>query len=203
MKKFISLAVISLFLFAGCADIPLEEPETPDVEEPTLTTQEIIEGKSQEALSAMKEQNMINLSLLIHPEKGVRFSPYGYVDTETNLTFTAAEINVIQVDSKTYNFGPYDGTGLPIEKGFMEYFEEFVYNKDYVNAPQTSYNIIIGTGNSLINIDEVYPGSHFTEHYFPGTEEFAEMDWDSLRLVFEEFEGDWYLVGIIHDTWTI
>jgi hypothetical protein len=29
------------------------------------------------------------------------------------------------------------------------------------------------------------------------------MDWRSLRLVFEEQGGSWYLVGIVHDQWTI
>jgi hypothetical protein len=29
------------------------------------------------------------------------------------------------------------------------------------------------------------------------------MDWQSLRLVFEETAGNWYLVGIVHDQWTI
>jgi hypothetical protein len=29
------------------------------------------------------------------------------------------------------------------------------------------------------------------------------LGWQSLRLVFEEFEGNWKLVGIIHNQWTI
>jgi (p)ppGpp synthase/HD superfamily hydrolase len=29
------------------------------------------------------------------------------------------------------------------------------------------------------------------------------MDWRSLRLVFEKKNDIWYLVGIIHDQWTI
>jgi hypothetical protein len=29
------------------------------------------------------------------------------------------------------------------------------------------------------------------------------MDWESLRLVFQEEGGVWYLVGVIHDEWTI
>jgi hypothetical protein len=29
------------------------------------------------------------------------------------------------------------------------------------------------------------------------------MDWRSLRLVFMQDGGTWYLAGIIHDQWTI
>jgi hypothetical protein len=33
--------------------------------------------------------------------------------------------------------------------------------------------------------------------------EYEGMDWRSLRLVFEKKNDIWYLVGIIHDQWTI
>jgi hypothetical protein len=29
------------------------------------------------------------------------------------------------------------------------------------------------------------------------------MDWESLRLVFVQEDGAWWLVGIVHDEWTI
>jgi len=29
------------------------------------------------------------------------------------------------------------------------------------------------------------------------------MDWRSLKLVFKEKDGNWYLVGVVHDEWTI
>jgi len=28
------------------------------------------------------------------------------------------------------------------------------------------------------------------------------MDWKSLRLVFEQYDGSWKLVGIINNEWT-
>jgi len=40
--------------------------------------------------------------------------------------------------------------------------------------------------------------------YFPSfNPDYAGMDWKSLRLVFEQYEGRWYLVGIINNQWTI
>jgi hypothetical protein len=42
------------------------------------------------------------------------------------------------------------------------------------------------------------------EYYFPGFEaQYEGMDWKSLRLVFEQHQGSWKLVGIIHNEWTI
>ena len=42
------------------------------------------------------------------------------------------------------------------------------------------------------------------EYHFPGIDpKFEGMDWRSLRLVFEQKNCTWYLVGIIHAQWTI
>jgi hypothetical protein len=41
------------------------------------------------------------------------------------------------------------------------------------------------------------------EYYFPGFDpQYGGMDWRSLRLVFSDHGGTWYLAGIIHDEWT-
>jgi (p)ppGpp synthase/HD superfamily hydrolase len=42
------------------------------------------------------------------------------------------------------------------------------------------------------------------EYHFSGFDpKYEGMDWRSLRLVFEEKDNIWHLVGIIHDQWTI
>jgi hypothetical protein len=65
-------------------------------------------------------------------------------------------------------------------------------------------NIVIGKGNTLENIHEVYPDGVFVEFHFTGfNEQYDGMDWKSLRLVFEQDGGSWRLVGIVHDQWTI
>jgi hypothetical protein len=51
---------------------------------------------------------------------------------------------------------------------------------------------------------EVYPDATVVEFHFPGFEEKYEgMDWKSLRVVVEKLDNKWYVVGIIHDQWTI
>lgn len=42
------------------------------------------------------------------------------------------------------------------------------------------------------------------EYYLPGENpDYGGLDWQSLRLVFQHKEGAWYLVGVIHDEWTV
>ena len=51
---------------------------------------------------------------------------------------------------------------------------------------------------------EYYQSAVVVEFYFPGFDpQYAGMDWRSLRLVFMQQGSDWFLVGIIHDQWTI
>lgn len=165
---------------------------------------DIIEERSRDVLTALKNKDMVKLSQAVHPDRGVRFSPYGHVDTKADLVFTANQIKNIASDTKVYTWGSYDGSGEPIQLTFMDYYNKFVYDEDFLAAKETGYNKILGIGNTLINSSEVYPQSIIVEYHFPGFDpQYEGMDWRSLRLVFEKMDTTWYLVGIIHDQWTI
>lgn len=164
----------------------------------------IIESRSREVIRAIKNKDMSKLSSYTHPDKGVRFSPYGYVDTEKDRVYTAAQLAGLVSDGTKYIWGAYDGSGEPIELTFEEYYDKFVYDKDFAAAEEVGYNRIIGRGNTLNNIFEVYPKAIVVEYHFSGFDpQYSGMDWRSLRLVFEEKGGAWYLIGIVHDQWTI
>lgn len=155
-------------------------------------------------IQLLETQDMTTLATYIHPTKGVRFSPYGYVDAINDLVFTAAQISTLLQDPQNYTWGSYDGSGDPITKTFANYYDEFVYDEDFANPHMIGNNVVIGTGNSLINIAQEYPNGQFIEFHFTGFDpQYSGIDWVSLRLVFEDVSGTLYLVGIIHDQWTI
>jgi len=157
-----------------------------------------------EILEVIKEEDLQGLAEYFHPEMGVRFSPYGYIDTVHHVHFSREEFIKQLEEGDSLLWGMYDGTGTDIYMSVDGYFDKFVYEVDFLNAEEFSVNEILGTGNSLINIDQVYPGADFTESYFSGFEEkYGGMDWRSLRLVFKADEEQLYLVGIVHDQWTI
>lgn len=163
----------------------------------------IIEERSINVLTAIKNYDTEKLADAIHPDKGVRFSPYGYVDIDSDLVFTAGEVKNLADDSKTYLWGHYDGSGEPIELNFQDYYRKFIYDADFINAEQVGYNKVLGHGNSLNNSFEVYKDSIIVEYHFSGFDpRYEGMDWRSLRLVFEKKDNLWYIVGIIHDQWT-
>lgn len=166
--------------------------------------EEIISKTASEVINAIRDEDFETLSGIVHPEKGVRFSPYGHVDVQNDLVFTPLKVKDLANDSTVYNWGVYDGSGQPIELSFKDYYNRFVYDKDFANARVISFNQIIGRGNIINNIFDVYPGCITVEYHFPGFDpKYEGMDWRSLILVFERKNDAWYLVGVIHSEWTI
>ena len=164
----------------------------------------IIKDTAEVVIKAISEKDMATLAEFVHPEKGVRFTPYTYVSPERDIVFNKNQIENFFQDENTYLWGFYDGIGDEINLTPTEYFDEFVYTSDFINAEEVGYNTVLSFGNALENQFEVYENPIIVEYYFPGfNPEYAGMDWQSLRLVFEEYEGKWYLTGIIHNQWTI
>jgi hypothetical protein len=142
------------------------------------------------------------LAELVDPNTGVRFSPYSFVQRK-DLTFTPEQLQSLLDDPEVYNWGNFDGSGEPIQMTFAEYFDRFVYSKDFAGAEQIGINQRLGAGNTLDNSPEFYPEAVVVEYHIPGENpEYGGMDWQSLRLVFQQIDGEWQLAGIIHDEWT-
>ncbi|MDQ3707409.1 MAG: hypothetical protein M3437_19725 [Chloroflexota bacterium] len=161
-------------------------------------------GRESEAIEALKNKDMQKLSDLVHPDKGVGFAPYQYID-ETNLTLTREELAGALTDDTVRHWGAFDGTGDPMDMTFAEYYDRFIYNHDFSTAPNISYNQFKGHGNSINNMFVVYPQAIGVEYHFPGFDpQYEGMDWNALYLVFEKHtDGNWYLVHITHGQWTI
>jgi len=162
-----------------------------------------LRGTAELVINALAEEDMEMVANFVHPERGVRFSPYAFI-REEHQVFMPGDLTVLEDSEEVYTWGNYDGTGEPIALEFEEYYEEFVYSADFADPEQMAVNERLGQGNTINNIDEFYPEASFVEYHFSGfEEEFEGMDWESLRLVFVEEDGAWWLVGIVHDEWTI
>jgi hypothetical protein len=164
----------------------------------------MIAERSEAVITALKEKDMKKLATYVHPELGVRFSPYTFVDKKTNLVFKASQIPNLLTDTTVHNWGSYDGSGDPINLKFADYYTKFIYNHDFAKPEKLSYNDPIGKGNTINNTRTVYPLAVIVEYHFSGFDKkFEGMDWASLKLVFENSNNEWYLVGIVHDQWTV
>lgn len=152
---------------------------------------------------ALKEDDLATLSNYIHPVKGLLFSPYAHIDTATAKVFPAASLPAF-TDPTVYNWGSYDGSGDPIDLTFQQYYDKFVYDKDFLEAETVGVDEIKGLGNTIVNIEDVFPNSFVMDYYFSGFDpQYGGMDWESLILVLEELNGAWYVSAIVHSQWTI
>ncbi len=156
-------------------------------------------------MELLKKQDLRELSQLVHPVKGVRFSPYAFLSPQTNVSFSVETLPAALSDTRRRTWGTYDGSGAPIRLTFAEYYKRFIYDRDFAAASHISYNEEpTAKGNTHDNSFDEYPNAIIVEYHMRGVRpEQQGTDWASLRLIFEQHRGAWYLVYVVHDAWTI
>lgn len=165
----------------------------------------IIEPRARLAITAIAAHDMNALAKLVHPTKGVRFSPYMHVDPATDHRYTRDQLRPAWPSKSIVVWGTHDGSGAPIRLTFAEYYKSFIYDYGFVKAPKIGYDEeFMGRGNTINNIRANYPGAMVVEYHAPGIDpRYGGMDWKSLVLVFEKSGSEWFLVGVVHGSWTI
>ena len=186
----VMLAVMLVVGAAGCGEQEYQELD--------------LQGAGDKTLELLQAGDYAGLTHLVHPEKGLRFSPYAFIDEANDLVFDQEAVKGLGEDKEMYTWGSYDGSGEPIELTYADYYAKFVMSHDFLTADQVAANEVHVWGNTTINIKEVYPDAEFVEYSFAGFDpQYEGIDWEALRLIFEQVDGRWYLVGISHDQWTI
>jgi hypothetical protein len=156
-----------------------------------------------DTLAAFKKRDGPALAALGHPSKGVRFSPYAYVQA-TNVTLTAAQLTNAFTDSTKRTWGVTDGKGDPIILTFADYTATYIYARDFASSSQTAFNKTIGAGNTIDNTADIYPNAILFEAYDPGPDpSMKDFQWQCVRLLFERSGDRWFLVSVVHGEWTI
>jgi hypothetical protein len=159
---------------------------------------------ARQTLEAFNAQDGTKLASLVHPKKGVRFSPSAYVDITSDVVFSRTQIEKFWTDKKNYTWGFADGTGNPINMTPSQYCREYIMDRDFLNPSSISINNDRAFGNTNNNATLVYPNGTRVEYYIePSMRDTPELDWAALRLVFERSGDSWFLIAVIHDEWTI
>ncbi|MFL9833533.1 hypothetical protein [Chryseobacterium terrae] len=176
--------------------------ERTDTKQDALSEEVALKKMNDEILQALKVGYYDIFSNYIHPEKGVRFSMYAFVNRNEDKHFSKIDFEKYLPTKTIFTWGSRDGSGEIYKTTIKQYLKNWAFRKDFTKS-EYAFDTFLGKGNSLNNLKEIYPNTHFTENYIPGSEENAEMDWNALRLVFEEFDGKYYVIAVINDKWTI
>jgi hypothetical protein len=205
---------IAISLITGCTASGVDNDKTParDTVAPVDTSGrptsvvvgEPIETTAKRAIAAISAHDMATLSSLVHPTRGLRFSPYQYVDQKADRSFTREQVKDLWAGREISIWGTHDGSGEPLRLTYPDYHRAFVYDADYLRAPKVAVDSEpMGRGTTANNIRTVYPDASVVEYHFPGSDPtMGGLDWKSLWLVFQKQGSSWYLVGIAHGAWT-
>lgn len=204
-------AILSLvvFAFVFCRNNSTHTVSAPVVDSTPAAAGKVLKDSdilavTKQVLTLLKNKDYHRFSTFIHPVLGTRFSPYGFVDTINDTRLSRDQFLAAAKLQNSIHWGSFDGSGDSIILALDAYVSKFVYNADFLTAPNNTVNKMIAGGNSLNNLAKIYPDGDFTESYFPGFEEkYGGMDWTCLRLVYKKYNGTYYLVAVVHDQWTV
>ncbi|WP_033540986.1 S-layer homology domain-containing protein [Planococcus sp. CAU13] len=153
-------------------------------------------------LAELKAKDFADVADYVSTADGLTFCPYagGCIDNG-GVTFTKAQLPGFMNNSTDYLWGYQDGSGFEIRLTPAEYYGEYLMDAPY-SAKERFGRTQQPTTHEFIH--RLYPEATIVEFYFPGTTQYDGMDWQSLNMVFEKnSRGDWVLVAIINDRWTI
>lgn len=161
------------------------------------SVRERIRLRAGEILEAMERGAWEEVAMHVHPEYGLGFSPYAYIDTAVQVRFSQAEVGGVPNDTTTRHWGLDDPGGLPIVGTFREYAASRVRGDRYVDLASASSGC---SGSTHGNVLELYGDSVVVVAWcYPGTEELQGLDWSRLSLVFRPTADRWYLTDVVND----
>ena len=186
---------LSLAACGGGEKAPATAPAAagPDLDE--------LVGVARATVAELAAGDFAAVALRVHPERGVRFSSSAHVDVEADVVLSAAELAA--PGSEVRLWGHEDGTGEPIETTLESFVAEVLEPAAFVGAERLSIDHRAGGGNTIDNAAEVFPDATIVELHLGGSERYGGLDWKSLRLAFVSAGGEWRLVGLMRDSWTI
>lgn len=207
-SKFVCFALASI-LMSSCASTPHfnDVSRLEDDDSRTLISdskKSIVLNQAEQIQKYLALEDFDQLLPYIHPTKGVRFSMYAYVQKETDKTFSREQFaKYLQQPRIKFTWGAKDGVGDLYITTLPDFLNNWVAAEQY-DFKNATFNSFQGSGNSLNNLEEVYQNADFVEFYHSGKNpQYEGMDWRAMRLVFEEYQGKYYLVAIVNDQWTV
>jgi hypothetical protein len=185
------------------ASTPNQSTGNPSVPIVSDMSQQTLKQQSLRIQRALANNDFSRITDDIHPTRGVRFSMYAYVRTDTDKVFSREQYaQYLQQSKIRFTWGEKDGTGEALVVPLPEYLRTWIDAKKYNNA-RITINEFESRGNMINNVNEAYPKSDVVDFHYKGTAEYDGMDWRGMRLVFDDYQGKRYLIGIVSDRWTV
>jgi hypothetical protein len=165
--------------------------------------------KTETIFSYLKTVNWLNLADYVHPEKGLFFSFYASAGSPYSDEVSLSKDEVRDLTgSETFIWG-YDMAEYAFEFSVNDYVEKFLLGGsqrwDGGNTRELNYDVItfndqaFHSGGIINTIPDYFPEAKYVEYYSPPPSDELSHQWQALRFIYEQHDGDWYLIGIARD----
>ena len=200
----------AVLVATGCQSAAESSTTTPDLSTgsssiPTTAdnSQQTLRQQAVRIQRALAHNNFSSITSDIHPTRGVRFSMYAYVHVDKDKVFSREQFaQYLQQSNIRFTWGEKDGTGELLITPLPVYLETWVDAKKF-NEARITINEFESRGNMINNVHEAYPQSDVVDFHYKGSAQYDGVDWRGMRLVFDDYQGKRYLVGIVNDRWTV
>jgi hypothetical protein len=168
----------------------------------------VAETCADQSIAAFKAKDMRRIARLAHPTRGVRFTPFSFVEVGRDVVLTRADLEKAMTDPKVRNWGMMGESDDSIEMTFAQYHARFIYDADFARLGRASGKGPHPQQRSTDNLEvlndvirKTYPQGRVFEFHQPSRND-SVADWRVLRLVCQEQAGRFYLAGVIHSELT-
>ena len=125
--------ILGLITLAACTIAPTGVQPPNPTPSPSPVIALTLEETAYQVLQALAAKDLETVASFLHPQQGLRFSPYAFV-REDHQVFMAEDLPGLFDSDEVYVWGRYDGSGEPIVLTFADYYAEFVYSSDFADA---------------------------------------------------------------------
>ena len=203
------LIIFSLFLVYGCIGEDMQPVSSTNDTEIISSHKEIkkeLLALSEEIFTLLKESDFRGISERVNPDEGVTFAFYadfGNPNGYGGQYVTLSKKEIKETNDTKYLWGN-DESGKEYKLSLNEYVQQILLQRwgieevDYTiitfNEPAENFAGVINT------IHQNYPDAKYVEYHSQGKDEHS---FQSLRFIYQESDGEWYLIGIARDVATV
>ncbi|MCA1558409.1 MAG: hypothetical protein LC731_07715, partial [Acidobacteria bacterium] len=128
MRKVVPLLIAATLISGGLLQrVAAQTGGPPKYMMSSAEAKKIIETPARAVMLALKNRDMKSLSGFVHPRKGVRFSPYVYVDPKKERVLSRQQLVSLYRSRQKRVWGDEDASGDPIRMTFRQYMSAYVY----------------------------------------------------------------------------
>ena len=164
---------------------------------------------------ALEQLDFETIATMVHPQLGVTFALYadygnpfaiGGENGGPYISFSREQL--LENNDQIYMFGTHHASEEIIyEMSLNEYIQDILiyHYKELLPIREISYNEQLYYSGGIINtIHQFYPEAKFVEYYRYESDEPINdpISTQSLRFVYQDYEGEWYLTAIVRDVYS-